>query len=448
MAYLSRNIDSELAKWKKSAAHKPLLIRGARQIGKSSSVRHLGESFRSFVEVNFDRQPELKSIFTDNLSPHRIVSQLEAIFMSEIIPGETLLFIDEIQECEGAITALRYFKEEMPELHVIAAGSLLEFTLRDISSFGVGRIRSMFMYPMTFNEFLQASNSFLAKAVAAASPSAPLSEALHNAVVEQYKSYILVGGMPEAVKCWTEGGDYLACREIHEDIVRTYEIDFAKYGSRVNPTLIRQTLHSVVRQLGSKFIYSRIGEGVRSEKVKEALDLLTLACLIVPVNATQANGLPLDAEEKRGFVKYLYLDSGLLLAIQNMQMHNIGEISAEVLTATSAELVNKGPISEMICGNELIRNDSPFMQPQLYYWVKEDRMSNAEIDYIIARNGKILPIEVKSGVKGGMKSLHLFMDAKHLDSAVRISLEPFGTIVERDKEIDILPLYAVKRIYE
>lgn len=448
MSYLPRKIDAELLKWKASTPHKPLLIRGARQIGKSSSVRNLGKTFESFVEVNFDKRPELKSIFSHNLSPQRIIAELSAVFMVEIRPGTTLLFIDEIQECEGAITALRYFREDMPELHVVAAGSLLEFTLKDIASFGVGRIRSMYMYPMTFDEFLQASNPMLARAVAAASITQPLGSVLHDAVVEQYKSYMLVGGMPEAVNAWVENGDYLQCREIHEDIVRTYEIDFAKYGRRVNPTLIRQTLHSVVRQLGSKFIYSRVGDGYRSEAVKEALELLTLACLITPVNATAANGLPLEAEQKQGFVKYLYIDSGLLLAMQNMQANNIGELSAEILTATASDLVNKGAMTEMIAGNELIRNSGPFNAPQLHYWVKEDRTSNAEVDYLIVRNGTILPIEVKAGVKGGMKSLRVFMDAKKLTAAIRLSLESFGTITEGSIQISIIPLYSVQSVYE
>lgn len=448
MKYLVRNIDAELLGWKEANAHKPLLIRGARQIGKSSSVRHLGATFDSFVEVNFDKRPELKSIFTHNLSPDRIVRELSAIFMTEIQPGKTLLFIDEIQECEGAITALRYFWEEMPQLHVVAAGSLLEFTLNEISSFGVGRIRSMYMFPMTFNEFLRASNAFLANAVDSASIDNPLSDAMQEALVQQYKSYLLVGGMPEAVGEWVESGNYLRCREIHEDIVRTYEVDFAKYAKRVNPTLLRQTLHSVVRQLGSKFIYARVGDGYRAEAVKEALNLLTLACLIVPVCATAANGLPLEAETKSGFVKYLYLDSGLLLAMQNIQSSNISEISAEILTATAGDLVNKGALTEMVAGNELIRNNGSYYPPQLYYWVKEDRNSNAEIDYIIAKRGKILPIEVKAGVKGGMKSLHILMESKHLTKAVRLSLEPFGVIKERNAEIAVVPLYSVKSVYE
>lgn len=447
MKYIHRNIDTELLQWKESELHKPLLIRGARQIGKSSSVRHLGSTFSSFVEVNFDKQPELKAIFAQNLSPKRIVQELSAIFMTNIVPGQTLLFFDEIQECVGAITSLRYFWEEMPELHVIAAGSLLEFTLKDISSFGVGRIRSMYMFPMTFTEFLQASNSFIANAVAEANESNPLSPTIQNALIDQYKSYILVGGMPEAVSEWIKSGNYLKCRVIHEDIVRTYEIDFAKYGSRFNPTLLRNTLHSVVRQLGSKFIYSRVGEGYRTEAVKEALHLLTLACLIVPVYATAANGLPLEAETKQGFVKYLYLDSGLLLAMQNIQSNNIGEITSEILTATANELTNKGAITEMIAGNELMRNNGPYYPQQLYYWIKEDRNSNAEVDYVIAKNGKILPIEVKSATKGGMKSLRVFMEAKHLTRAVRISLEPFGNIKEGDAEIKIIPLYSIKSLY-
>lgn len=448
MEYIPRNIDRQLKEWKDSRRHKPLLLRGARQVGKSSSIRHLGSTFDNFVEINFEQRPEIKRIFEENLVAKVIVSKLTSIVDSPIIPGKTLLFFDEIQECPAAITSLRYFWEEIPDLHVIAAGSLLEFALNEISTFGVGRIRSMFMYPLSFDEFLRAQGSgLLADSLSHASPANPPDPVQSDKLVDTFRTYIMVGGMPEAVATWIDTRSYIECRRIHNDIISTYEIDFAKYSSKISPTLLRLTLRSVVNQIGCKFVYSRVGGDYRAQNVREALSLLSLAGIIVPVTASSANGLPLEAEERSGYTKYLYLDSGLLLAIQNMMLDNIEQTSMDILTDSAADLVNKGPLTEMIAGNEIIRNRPADMPPMLYYWLRENKNSTAEVDYIISYRGKILPIEIKAGVKGGMKSLRIFLESKGLKRGIRMSLEPFGTFVADGATIDIIPLYAVKNLF-
>lgn len=447
MVYYERSIDSELLKWKDSIHHKPILLRGARQVGKSSSVRRLGECFENFVEINFERQPRMVQLFKGDLSARPIVSAIASLVGKPVVAGKTLLFFDEIQQCSEAISALRYFWEDIPDLHVIAAGSLLEFTLQDISSFGVGRIHSLFMYPLSFDEFIRAQgfNSLL-EAKRTASVDNPLPELLHEKLVDLFRTYIMVGGMPEAVATWIDTHDYLTCQKLHSEIVQTYEVDFGKYGKKVNPSLLRQTLRSVVHQIGSKFVYKNVGQDIRSRVVKEALDLLRLAGLIIPVYAVRGDGFPLGTGVSNSIVKYLYIDSGLLLAILSLDMGDISGLTEQILLGAASDLVNKGSLTEMIAGLEIMKYMSSDSRPELYYWVREARNSLAEVDYLIMKNMKILPIEVKAGRQGGMKSLYTFMELKNISRAIRTSLENFGVILRDNCKVDIFPLYALANI--
>ena len=260
--YYPRLIDSYLKEWALRPARKPLLLRGARQVGKSTAVRELGKQFENFVEINLEKQPSFIQLFQGDLDVKRIVPQLSAMVGKPIVAGQTLLFIDEIQAAGEAIMALRFFKEDMPDLHVIAAGSLLEFALETLPTFGVGRIHSMFVYPMTFDEFLRAcGETLILEARNSASAEAPLPLPLYEKLVGLFRSYMLVGGMPEVVAKWVATRDYLACQEVQDDIVLTYQDDFPKYRKRVDPTLLRFTLQSVALQIGSKFVYSQVGGG-------------------------------------------------------------------------------------------------------------------------------------------------------------------------------------------
>lgn len=213
--YLQRKIDKYLSDWSSKTTRKPLLLRGARQVGKSWAVRHLGEKFDYFLEINFEMMPQYKEVFQQDLDVKRIVAHLEAISGTPILPGKTLLFFDEIQECLQALMSLRFFKENMPDLHVVSAGSLLELALDELPTFGVGRIHSMFMYPMTFDEFLLANgNEMLLKERNRASVDNPLPATIHNKLVELVRIYMIVGGMPEAVATWVNEGNFLHCQEI------------------------------------------------------------------------------------------------------------------------------------------------------------------------------------------------------------------------------------------
>lgn len=451
--YIPRHIDKALLDWKNSTSRKPLLLRGARQVGKSRSVRHLGETFEYFIDANFERMPELRALF-DISDVHVIAEKISAIFRIPVIPGKTLLFLDEIQVCPEAIKKLWFFKEDFQELHVVAAGSLLEFALKNMSGYGVGRVRSLFMYPMSFDEFLIAQKlGPWVQEKQKASADEPLVEALYKQLQQQFRTFLIVGGMPAAVKKWIESGDYNSCADELEDIQQSYYEDFAKYASDVDPFLLRSTLHAVVMQVGKKFVYSKVGAQYRSEEVKKALSLLADAGIIKIVRHSSGAGVPLGAEVNDKFQKYLYLDSGLLLRILDLELGGADDVRRLILLEDDADLVNKGGLTEMVAGWELVKYASARMQYDLYYWENLDRGATAEIDYLIARNLRVLPIEIKSGVSGKMKSLRLFMAKRDLSLGIRSTLENFGKLEIKDEEagkvrtIEILPLYALSNLY-
>lgn len=451
--YYERIIDRYLSEWATRPVHKPILLRGARQVGKSTAVRHLGESFKYYVEINLEKQSNYIDLFKKDLDVTRIVPQMAAMCGTPIVPNETLLFIDEIQESQEAIMALRYFKEDMPNLHVIAAGSLLEFVLDEIPTFGVGRIHSMYMFPMTFDEFLRANGEqLLLEARGQANIDAPLPAPLHEKLIGLMRTFMLVGGMPESVVKWVQTHDFLQCQEVQDDIITGYEADFPKYKKKVDPQLLIATMKSAATQATKKFVYSRVPGEYKTAEVKKALDLLIKAGILIPVTHSSGNGLPLGDESDESIRKILLLDTGLMLRLLNMTMGDTSAITAQILTATAADLVNKGPMAEMLAGLELLHYLTPNLHHDLYYWVRQAKNSTAEIDYLLSRDMKVLPFEVKAGVQGGMKSLWDFMREKKLDQAVRCSLENFGKFDYVDAEaegairhVEVYPLYALSQ---
>ncbi len=453
--YIRRNIDQQLISWKEEPLRKPLLLRGARQVGKSSAIRHFGKSFKYFAEVNFERHKAVRSFFQGDIDAHLIAQKIANYINVPIEEGKTLLFLDEIQECPEALMALRFFKEDYPELHVVAAGSLLEFTLEEIPTFGVGRIHSLFMYPMTFDEFLGANGEQgLIVMRNAATAQRPLDSAFHEKLVEYFRIYLLVGGMPEAVLAWAKTKNFNRCRDIQEDIVLTYEDDFGKYKKRVNPDLLRTTMRGVCHQLGEKITFKQVSADYQSSQIREALRLLALAGIVTPVVATSGNGLPLDAEADERSMKILFLDPGLLLAVLQLDGKLSQQFIEMIMTGSPQELVNKGGLTEMVAGLEIARNKPCIQRQKLFYWEKRGK-SVAEVDYLEVVNLHITPIEIKSGIQGGMKSLWLFMREKHLTQAVRCSLENFGEFEYTDKEdgdavrhVRILPLYAMSLLQQ
>ncbi|MBD5279023.1 MAG: ATP-binding protein [Bacteroides sp.] len=456
MTYFVRDIDSELLKWRDSPRRKPLLVRGARQVGKSMSIRHLGESFKYYLEINLEQEKDLRRLFEEITDVRDLSQRLGTIHNIPVIPGETLLFIDEIQNCPAALKSLWFFKENYPDLHVVAAGSLLEFALNEMPSYGVGRVRSVFMYPMSFKEFLIAQGKVMwVDEITKADWTHPMEESLHSRLVSEFRSFLMVGGMPASVAAWIETGDYSACQDEQNDIQQSYYDDFAKYAKKVDPQLLRNTLAAVVRQSGQKFVYSRVDGGYRIEEVKEALRLLRDAGIIIPVQMSSANGLPLGAQVNPKFTRYDYLDTGLLLRVLAMSYDDDKELTRLILAGDDLDLVNKGIVTELTVGLELIKSSNPQSRFDLFYWESLERNATSEVEYVIAKNAMCLPIEVKAGTSGKMKSLRLFMNKKDLTTGIRSSLENFGILEISDtdktahqitRSIFIIPLYAIWRL--
>lgn len=436
--YILREIDKALANWKNETSRKPLLLRGPRQVGKSSAVRNLSHSFDYFIEVDFEAQRNLHALFSSSLNPVDICEQLSLFYTVPIIEGKTLLFFDEIQSCLPVISSLRYFYEKMPNLHLIAAGSLLEFALQELPSFGVGRIRSMFVRPFSFNEFLRACDQNpLAEAIKSASVANPLPDLIHKKIIAQYKRFMAIGGMPEVVAKYVESGDMLACMGVIDDLVISYQDDFAKYKRLMPANRIREAFEAVVLQMGGKFKYAKAASTSDPKQIKIAVELLILAGLVIPVTHSASNGIPLGAEVDQKKRKMLVFDTGIFQRLLGL---NIGEL----IISESFEVVNKGALAELSVGLELSKLSSHYLNNPLYYWQRESSSGNAEVDYVFQKGERIIPIEVKSGVKGSMQSLHLFLKEKNIDEGIRISLENFG----KYQNIRTIPLYAASTIGE
>jgi predicted AAA+ superfamily ATPase len=435
--YSKRDIDTVLAEWSKEEGKKPLLLRGARQVGKTSAVRTLGRRFKHYVEINFDNDDEAVGFFAKSLDPADLCSRLSLYTRTPIIPGETLLFFDEIQSCIPAMKTLRYFYEKHPQQHLIAAGSLLEFALEEIPSFSVGRLHSVFMYPFSFYEFLSAlGDEMLAEACRSAGPKNPLPQPIHNQLIERLKIFLLIGGMPEAVANYVQSRDLLGSQMIIEDLLVAFRDDFAKYRSRMPTLILNEVFESVMHQSEGKFIYERAALETGNARVKQALDLLLMAGLAHPVTHTAANGIPLGAEINPKYRRIIPCDTGIFL-------HILGIDKSEILLAKNFNAVNRGALAEIFVGLELLKSAKSHAQRQLYCWHREKAQSSAQIDYLIQKGSATIPIEVKSGLQGGMKSLKLFMAEKNISRGIRTSLENFST----EKYFDIYPLYAVSNLY-
>lgn len=433
MRYLERFIDEELRIWSDCDHHKPLLLRGARQVGKTSAVRHLGERFKYYVEVDLNEKRELHSLFDQDFTPQQICQQLSVILDKPIEEGNTLLFLDEIQACPAAINKLRYFYEKMPHLHVVAAGSLLEFALRDLPSFGVGRIRSLFMYSFCFREFLWAlGKQTLADMITQATPENPLPELIHTKALEYLRIFLVIGGMPECVALYVETGSMLECQQILSELMISYQDDFKKYHEKLPVGLLRDVLRSVALQGQGKFVYSQVSTSSRITLIKEALEMLCMAGLIYAVVHTDSNGVPLFAEAKEKYKRYIFMDTGLLQRMLELDL-------TDILVSKDLKLVNRGALAEVFVGTELVKNRSPYLNDSLYCWHREKKDSNAEVDYVISRGGTIYPIEVKAGVRGSMQSMRIFLETKHLSKGIRTSLENFDSF----DDVLIYPLYAI-----
>lgn len=433
---MERRIDKYLSEWKEESQRKVILLRGARQVGKTYAVKKLGKVFKYFLEINFEEEKDLRSVFQGSLNPQNICEKLSAFFSVPIVQGETLLFLDEIQACPEALSSLRFFYEKMPGLHLIAAGSLLEFALSEIPSQGVGRIQSFFMYPMSFVEFLIANDAkAIVDFVDRSNTQNPLEEIFHNKLVEYLKTYLYIGGMPEVVQAYIDHKDLILCQKKLDDLLTTLRDDFAKYKKKSPVGRLREVFDSVVFQAGNKFKYSNIESSSRSQDLKNALDLLLQAGLAYKIYHTSAQGLPLGAQINTKRFKVILFDVGLHQRLLGLDLRSY-------LLSEDFQGINRGNIAEIFVGLELICNGPVHISRQLFYWHREVRGSNAEIDYLIQQAERIVPIEVKAGTKGQMQSMCIFLKSHRSECGIRVSLENFSEY----EKIKVFPLYAVYKI--
>ena len=436
--YIRRDIDTEFAAWKDSAKRKPLILRGVRQCGKTEAVRHLGESFEEYIEINLEKDVHLQRLFEGKIDIEAILARFEVESGKDIADGKTLLFLDEIQECPKAITALRYFYEERPNLHLIAAGSLLEFALNKKNQkgyqFPVGRVRSIYMYPFSYKEYLTAvGQTKLRKWIEDIDP-LQKENTMHDLLLKHYKDFLIVGGMPEAVVTFAETHSFLECQRVHRDIVLNFKEDFEKYGGNVSAESLRlvfeHTLHNACKQVRA----SSAVAGMSAYTFNEAYALLQRAGLVIPVNATSCDTLPLGSGEKASNRKTIPFDTGIFLT-------ELGLDAGAILGSEVFDDLNKGNLAEIATGLEWIKYTDPYQPAGLFYWYRSG--ANAEVDYIIQQKKEIIPLEVKASVKGGMKSLQSFLTWKGASHGIRASLENFAQY----GKIQVIPLYAVCTLY-
>lgn len=427
---MRRFIEHDLKRWKTSSHRKPLIIRGARQVGKTWSITAFGqEHFDSLVLADFERNRRLSRLFDGDLDARNILSDLEVMLQEKIIPGKTLLFFDEIQACPRAITALRYFYEELPELHLIAAGSLLEFAL-DESSFPVGRVQFLTLYPLCFAEYLEAIGNSPAASAVVGEP-AVLSPAVHSVLREELKRYFFIGGMPAAIRAYLEHRSMRDAFEVQQDIVESYRMDFAKYSIRVDRFCLDAVFISMAQQVGKQIKYARLGEGYSNPTLKKAFEALCLAQVIRKIPAADPSGLPLGATASAKIFKALMLDIGLMRYLSGMPADI--EYAKDDLLA-----IYRGAMAEQFVGQEML----VAQENDLYYWNRQAKSSTAEIDYLAVMNGLVHPVEVKSGSSGSLKSLHLFLHTyPACGKALVFSDREYADLPEQ--KITFLPLYSV-----
>ncbi len=403
-----------LDKWLTKTNRKPLILSGARQVGKSTLVKIFSEhANRPLAEINLERYSNLTEIF-EQKDPTKIVDLLEALPNIKPISADTLLFLDEIQATPEAIPALRYFYEDMSELPVISAGSLLEFALIDHNfSMPVGRIEYLHIGPMTFTEFLDAiDESKLATIIRSFELGATINPVIHNRFLELLRTYYFVGGMPEAIKIFAHSKRLNDVSEVHNSIIETYRDDFPKYIGNRNLSRIQTVFNFAARNVGKKVKYTRFSTKDKSATIKKDIDLLCMARVLSKVIHSHSNGLPLQAELEEKIYKLIFLDVGLMNAISGLGWSAISKMS-------DTSLVNEGVIAEQFIGQHLQDLLASSPNRELTYWLREGRSTNAEVDYVFSINGKIIPIEIKSGATGSLKSLHQFIAEKNGTIAIR-----------------------------
>lgn len=417
---MKRFAEDHIAAWLRKAGRKPLVIRGARQVGKSTLVRQAADAGGlTLYDVNLERHPELQLVF-GTMDPRRILREIELVVRKGPIDSTRgLLFLDEIQAVPAAIAALRYLYEERPDLPIVAAGSLLEFTLSEHSfSMPVGRVEYYHLGPMSFGEFLVANRQEeLEHYLQAYRSPADFSAVAHDGLMTLLRDYLFTGGMPEAVKSFVDDHDPESVRDIHLSILNTYRDDFAKYADRNQLQRLRRVFEYVPAAIGKKFMYAQVNREWKAREIRAAVDLLAQAGIIHRVHHVSGAGIPLGAGAVDRVFKPLFLDVGLMNTACGASPLTLHEFESQ-------RFLHEGALAEQFVGQHLLYAAGAQSKPELFYWLREGKNANAEIDYVIPVGGRVVPVEVKAGACGSLRSLHQFVAAYAAPSALRFDLNP------------------------
>lgn len=404
-----RHISNSLTAWKASNNRKPLILRGARQVGKTTLIKEFSKSYKHSVQLNLEKPADLQffEMYTD------VKTIVDGLFLTNNIAsnqiGNTLLFIDEIQESPKAIQLLRYFYEEIPELHVIAAGSLLEFAIREVESFPVGRVEFRYLYPLNFKEYLAAAGNTVALEHL---EQVPLKPVAHSVLLKLFNQYAIVGGMPEVVKTYLNTQSISDLPKVYESIWETYKNDVEKYTTNnTERNVIKHIMATAHLYVDQRIKFQNFGNSnYRSREVSEAMRNLDAAKIIQLIYPTTQVEVPIIPDFKKS-PRLQFLDSGIV-------NHTLG-IQAELLGLSDLSNSYKGAIIPHLVTQEL-QSLNVFKSSKPNFWVREKSQSSSEIDLVVQHQGKIIPIEVKSGSEGTLKSLHQFMDRTNHPFAVRM----------------------------
>lgn len=433
---MKRDIEKYLIRWKDYKRRMPLLLRGARQVGKTHVIVKFGrEEFDNCVILNFEERPEYKNCF-NTLEPQRIINSIELVTGSAIQQGKTLLFLDEIQECPQAIMALRYFKEQMPDLHIIGAGSLLEFALNDPNfRMPVGRVEFMYLRPLSFGEYLDASgNSKLREYLKSVNLQEGVETVVHNRLISLVREYFALGGMPAVISEFLESTSLLRCQEIQTALLTTFRKDFGKYAGRTPHGHLQTLFAKAPGLIGQRLKYTIIDPDVSANTLKNALRKLCDAGLIILVYATSGAGLPFISHVNENKCKFLFLDVGLVQRACNLGL--------DLLFKENLTMINDGALAEQFVGQELIACMGIEESNGLYSWKREEKSSSAEIDFLVAVDSLIVPIEVKAGAVGTLRSLKIFLAERKLPIGVRISELPLSL----NHQVLSIPFYLIEEL--
>ena len=424
--YYSRNAMQSLINWKNDPERKPLILRGARQVGKTWLMKEFGQTcYANYVYFNFDEEDELKSIFQANKNPHRIIELLSMISGEKIQPGETLILFDEIQECPEALNTLKYFKEKANEYHVVSAGSLLGTILAQPKSYPVGMVNLLDIFPLTFDEFLEATDPALYTYYDSIQKEQTIEEIFHSRLSEACNYYFIIGGMPECVSSWIKYKDPARISQIQRELIEIYENDFSKHNGKINSGRILLVFRSIVAQLAKpneKFMYGAVREGGRARDFEEAIEWLVSAGMLNRVYNVSKMEHPLSAFDKLDQFKLFVFDTGLL-------KHMAGIDNSAILLKSSYQF--KGALTENYILQQL---QGQFEIAPRYYSDK-----NSEIDFVLQNGTDIIPVEVKAGEDKSAPSFKRYVAENHPAAALRFSKRGY----RKDGDITNLPLYLV-----